>query len=122
MANQPYRGVVGALAWLVLGTRPDIAFATSSLAPFGHDLGRVYWDAAKRVLRYLKGTKQWRLVLGGKPPEIAAFTDADWEVIVTLNRRVYHQQKRSTTSLDFRTTMVCVVGWVVDVEGFRCEC
>ena len=57
-ANQPYRELVGALAWLALRTRPDIAFATSSLARVGHNLGRTYWDAAKRVLRYLKGTKQ----------------------------------------------------------------
>ena len=78
MANQPYKELVGALVWLALRTRPGIAFATSSLARFGHNLGRVYWDAAKRVLRYLNGTRQWRLVLGGKSAEIAAFTDADW--------------------------------------------
>ena len=83
MANQPYRELVGALVWLALGTRPDIAFATSLLACFGHDLGRAYWDAAKQVLRYLTGTKQWRLALGGKAPEIAAFTNADGEVIAT---------------------------------------
>ena len=83
MANQSYRELLGTLVWLALGTRPDIAFATSLLACFGHDLGRAYWDAAKRVLRYLTGTMQWRLALGGKSPEIAAFTDADEEVIAT---------------------------------------
>jgi hypothetical protein len=78
MGMRPYRELVGALSWLALGTRPDIAFATSSLARFGHNPGRVHWEAAKRVLRYLKGTKTWRLRLGGKTPQIAAFTDADW--------------------------------------------
>jgi hypothetical protein len=40
-----------------LGTRPDIALATNSLPCFGHNPGRVHWEAAKRVLRYLKGTR-----------------------------------------------------------------
>ena len=74
---------MGALAWLALGTRPDIAFATSLLARFGYNPSRVHWDAAKRVLRYFKGTMRRRLKLGGKSPGIAAFTDAaftdaDW--------------------------------------------
>ena len=30
------------------------------------------------MLRYLKGTKGWRLVLGGEPAEVVGFTDADW--------------------------------------------
>ena len=47
-------------------------------ARFEHNPGRVHWDVAKRVVRYLKGTKQWCLALGGKSPQIAVFTDADW--------------------------------------------
>ena len=78
MATRPYRELVGALAWLALGTRPDIAYATSSLARFGHNPGRTHWEAAKRVLRYLKGTRGWRLKLGGSQPQISAYTDADW--------------------------------------------
>jgi len=78
MATRPYRELVGALAWLTLGTRPDIAFATSSLARFGHDCGRVHREAAKRVLRYFKRSKKRRLNLGGKSPEISVFPDAGW--------------------------------------------
>ena len=78
MATQPYRELVGVLAWLALGTRPDIAFATSSLAHFSHNPGHVHWEAAKHVLCYLKGTRGWRLTLGGKMAQIASFTDADW--------------------------------------------
>lgn len=61
MRMQPYREIVGAPVWHAFGTRPDIAFASSSLARFGHNPGRVHWEAAKWVLRYLKGTKGWRL-------------------------------------------------------------
>jgi len=52
-------GDVGALAWIALGTRRDIAFAfaTSTLVRYGRNPGGVHWEAVKRVLRYLKGTK-----------------------------------------------------------------
>jgi len=60
MATWPYREPVGTLAWLSLGTRQDIAFAASSLARFGYNPGRAHWEAAKRVLRYLKGTTKRR--------------------------------------------------------------
>ena len=78
MKTRPYRELVGALAWLALGTRPDIAFAAASLARFGHNPGRTHWEAAKRVLRYLGGTKQWRLTLGDGTSQLAVFTNADW--------------------------------------------
>jgi len=64
--------------WLALGTLPEIAFVASSLARLGHDPGRLHWEAAKRVLRSLKGTRGWRLTLGGKPSRIAAYTDTEW--------------------------------------------
>ncbi len=78
MATPHYRELVGVPEFLDLGIRPDIAFATGSLARFGHNPGRVHWEAAKRVLRYLKGTRGWRLTLGGKTVRIAGYTDADW--------------------------------------------
>ena len=81
MVTRPYRELVGALAWLALGTRPDIAFVMGSLARFGHSPGRVHWDAAKRVLRYLKGVRGWRLRLGGEPPRVMVYTDADWGIL-----------------------------------------
>ena len=65
MATRPYRELVGALGWHELVTRPDIASATSLLPYFGHNPGRVRWEAPKCVLRYLKGTRGKRLNLGG---------------------------------------------------------
>ena len=78
MSTWPYRELVGALAWLTLGTQPDIAFAASLLTCFGHNPGCAHWEVAKCVLCYLKGTRGWCLMLGGSPPQIAAFTDMDW--------------------------------------------
>jgi hypothetical protein len=76
MSTRPCRELVGALACLALGTRPDIAFATSLLTRFGHNPGCAHWDAAKHILKYLKGTRALHLRLGGKALEVAAYTDA----------------------------------------------
>ena len=74
----PYREAVGALNWVTVGTQPDIAFAVGQLARFMENSGRVHWEAAKRVLRYLKGTQDWKLVYGGgESCGLEGFTDAD---------------------------------------------
>ena len=46
--------------------RIRIRFAPSS----GRNPGQAHWDAARRVLRYLKGTKHCRLVLGATVGQI----------------------------------------------------
>jgi hypothetical protein len=78
MSTRPYRELVGCLSWLALVTRPDIAFVATTLARFSNNPGLPHWDAAKRVLRFLKGTRSWRLSLGGADPSFCAYTDADW--------------------------------------------
>jgi len=79
MATRPYRELVGAFTLLALGAHPDIAFATSSLARLEHNPGRVHWEAAKRVLRYLMGTKKRCFKLGGKYPESLPSRMLTWE-------------------------------------------
>ena len=64
MRRVPYREAVGSLMYAVVGTRPDIAYAVSYLAQFMSNPGRMHWEAVKRVIRYLKGTKDAKLILG----------------------------------------------------------
>ncbi|KAJ1423098.1 hypothetical protein B484DRAFT_331889, partial [Ochromonadaceae sp. CCMP2298] len=47
-------------------TRPDILFALNVLSSAAASPGPEQVRAAKRVLRYLKGTEDSHLVLGGK--------------------------------------------------------
>lgn len=51
-----YRSIVGSLNYLAVWTRPDLLYAVSQLSRFGENPGEVHYKAAKRVLRYLKGT------------------------------------------------------------------
>ena len=64
MRNILYREAVGSLMYVVIATRPDIAYAVSYLARFMSNPGCAHWEAVKRVIRYLKGTKDSKLILG----------------------------------------------------------
>jgi hypothetical protein len=62
LGNVPYREAVGSLIWLAGQTRPDIAFPVAVLTRFMANPGQAHWEATKRVLRYLHGTKTAKLV------------------------------------------------------------
>lgn len=78
MRDVPYREAVGSLMYAAIGTRPDITFAVTALSQFMQNPGRMHWDAVKRVLRYLKGTRELWLVYGDTQNGIKGFSDADW--------------------------------------------
>ena len=44
-------------------TRPDISFAVGMLGRYQSNPGIDHWKAAKKVLRYLQGTKDYMLTL-----------------------------------------------------------
>jgi transposase InsO family protein len=78
MAKTPYREAIGSLMWAAVATRPDIAFAVSLLSQFLENPGEIHWNAVKRVLRYLKGTKDYKLTLGRNREGLVGYADADW--------------------------------------------
>ena len=74
----PYCKAVGALNWIVVGSRPDVAFIVSQLAQFLENPGRVHWEAVKQVIKYLKTTKDLKLTYGGGQRRgFEGFADAD---------------------------------------------
>ena len=77
MVNVPYREAVGSLMYAAMGTRLDIAFATSTVAQLIENPGWVHWEAVKRIFRYLKGTRELSLVYGGKKEDLQGWVDAD---------------------------------------------
>ena len=77
MRNVPYREAVGSLMYAAMGTRPDIAFATSTVAQFSENPGWVHWEAVKRIFKYLLGTKKLELTYGGDQRGLVGYVDAD---------------------------------------------
>lgn len=79
MAGVPYRELVGALLFISTRTRPDICVSVGLAARRVADPRQVDWEGAKRILRYLKGTKELALLYSCDGcVELEAFADADF--------------------------------------------
>jgi hypothetical protein len=75
------REIIGSLTWLAGSTRPDISFATNMLARHINKSNSHHAKGIKRILRYLKGTRDYGLEI--KPDrtiniEASVYCDADW--------------------------------------------
>ncbi len=79
MQGVPYRELIGGLIWLSTATRPDLAFTVCVLSHFLDNPGRPHWNAAKRVLQYLKGTRTLGLTYSrsNETHSLDIYTDAD---------------------------------------------
>lgn len=77
-ANETYRSIVGSLMYLT-NTRPDLVQAVGMLSRYLHCTGEEHMKAAKRVLRYVKGTMSYGLQLK-KTSELSfyGYSDSDW--------------------------------------------
>jgi hypothetical protein len=74
-----YQSAVGSLMYLMVATRPDIAFAVGAISRFMANPSIEHQQVVKRVFRYLKRTSNMGLALGGKQDlELIGYSDADW--------------------------------------------
>ena len=83
---------LGSLQWLATSTRPDIVTITNVLSQYTHKASKGHLDAVKRVLRYLKGTKNLGITFHSAtnsnlqsfvkfpldPNSTTPFTDTNW--------------------------------------------
>jgi hypothetical protein len=77
----PYRQLIGSLLHLSNYSRPDISLAVSILSRSLDSYTENHWMAAKRVLRYLNGTKSHCLIYGRDVNDgikLNGYADADW--------------------------------------------
>ena len=73
-----YQQIVGEIQFAAVVARPDVSCAVSTLAQFNIKPSSKHLAAAKRVLRYLKGTVDAGVVYSPPAGEATAFSDADW--------------------------------------------
>ncbi|GJX41366.1 retrovirus-related pol polyprotein from transposon TNT 1-94 [Tanacetum coccineum] len=81
MSKVPYANTIGSLMYLMVCTRPDIAYAVSVVSRYLANPGKNHWEAVKWILKYLRGTANVGLVYGtnhGNHVDVTGFVDSDY--------------------------------------------
>jgi hypothetical protein len=73
-----YQSAVGTLMYAMLGTRPDIAYAVSSVSRYASNPTEAHMTAVKRIFQYLRGTLDLQLTFRGELKDLAGYSDSDW--------------------------------------------
>ncbi|RVW41167.1 Retrovirus-related Pol polyprotein from transposon RE2 [Vitis vinifera] len=83
---ESYRRLVGRLIYLAV-TRPDLAYSVHILSQFMHEPRIEHWEAALRVVRYLKGTPgQGILLRADSDLSLQGWCDSDWAACPVTRR------------------------------------
>ena len=87
MKNIPYASIVGSLMYAQVYTRPDIAFAVGMLGRYQNNPGIDHWKAAKKVMGYLQGTKDYMLMYRQTDNlEVIGYSNLDYAGFIDLQK------------------------------------
>ena len=116
-----YRSMVRALQYLTF-TRPDLAFSVHQLCQFMQHPTTTHLEAAKHVLRYVRGTLHFGIHLSAGPLTLSAFLDAYWAgdpsnrksttrllVFLGSNPILWSSKKQSTVSHSSTEAKYCAL-------------
>ncbi|KAI5725973.1 hypothetical protein M8J77_022339 [Diaphorina citri] len=78
--KRPYRELIGSIMYLMLATRPDLSFCINFFSRYQNNYCEQLWQSLKRVLRYIKGTRDFGLIYEKSSEDIIldAYVDSDW--------------------------------------------
>lgn len=76
----PYREAIGSLMYLMVCTRPDIAYIIGVLSRYLEKPSEKHWQGVKRILKYLKGTVDHGIHFNmySENLQLIMYSDADW--------------------------------------------
>ena len=79
MKDIPYASAIGSIMYVMVCTRPDVAYALSMTSRHQAHAGPAHWTAVKNILKYMNKTKDKFLVYGGKRELVVeGYTDASF--------------------------------------------
>nr|GEY83420.1 retrovirus-related Pol polyprotein from transposon TNT 1-94 [Tanacetum cinerariifolium] len=110
MSKVPYANAVGSLMYLMVCTRPDIAYAVSIVSRYLANPAKNHWEAVKWILKYLRGTTNVGLIYGTNRDnhmDVTGFVDSDYAKDP--------DKGRSITGYEFLVQR-CVVSWKATLQ------
>nr|XP_027239597.1 uncharacterized protein LOC113830591 [Penaeus vannamei] len=74
-----YREIVGSLIYIMTGTRPDLCYVVTKLSQYMSNPTKAQLNAAKHVLKYLKGTMMYGLTFkkSNESVQLQGYCDSD---------------------------------------------
>jgi hypothetical protein len=85
--QRQYQAMIGCVMFLMLCTRPDIAFAVGKLSQYSANPKKPHLEAVKHLYGYLKGTKELNLMFNGNSDlKLVGFVDSDWSSCLDTRR------------------------------------
>ncbi|KAL0321780.1 UNVERIFIED_CONTAM: Retrovirus-related Pol polyprotein from transposon TNT 1-94 [Sesamum calycinum] len=102
MEKIPYSKAIGSIMYLMVSTRPDIAYAISCLSRFMSNPGTTHWEALKWLFRYLNGSNNSGIKFSkcSEGVKLMGYVDSNY-----ANNR---DSRRSTTSYVFTLCGACI--------------
>ena len=80
MENIPYTNVIGTIMYLMISTRPDLAYSISLLSRFMSNHEKVHWEALKYVLKYINSSLNVGLIFEKRSDtlDLVGYVDSDF--------------------------------------------
>lgn len=81
MSYLSYEQAVGSLMYLMMCTKPDIAFTMGKVNKYMSNARKVYWETMKCIMRYLKSTLDYDLLFDGlldNVKSLFSYVDVDY--------------------------------------------
>ena len=74
-----YQAIIGSLIYLMISSRPDIAWSVTRLSQYMQNPTQLHVDMCKHIFHYLRGTLDAQITYdGGKNSGLIEYSDADW--------------------------------------------
>jgi hypothetical protein len=105
-SGAPCRQLIGSLMYVMLCTRPDLCVTINILSRYQSKNNAELWTNLKRVLRYIKGSINLKLIYKRSNPDaeiLVGYVDSDWGG--------HEDDRKSTSGYLFQAYKNCTVSW-----------